>query len=97
MANSLQPHELYVYSPWNSPDQNTGVGSLSLLQGSSQHRDQTQVSHIAGEFLTSWVTEYIMWNAGLQEAQAINKIARRNISNLRYADDTTLWQKAKKN
>ena len=31
MPDSLQPHGLY--SPWNSPDQNTGVGSLSLLQG----------------------------------------------------------------
>ena len=31
--NSLQPHGLYIYSPWNSPGQNTGVGSLSLLQG----------------------------------------------------------------
>ena len=30
-----------------------------------------------------------MWNAGLEEAQAITKIARRNINNLRYADDTT--------
>ena len=35
-------------------------------------------------------TEYIMRNAGLEEAQAGIKIARRNISNLRYADDTTL-------
>ena len=34
--------------------------------------------------------EYIMRNAGLQEAQAGIKIAGRNISNLRYADDTTL-------
>ena len=34
--------------------------------------------------------EYIMWNAGLDEAQAGIKIARRNISNIRYADDTTL-------
>ena len=34
--------------------------------------------------------EYIMRNAGLVEAQAAIKIARRNISNLRYADDTTL-------
>ena len=33
--------------------------------------------------------EYIMRNAGLDEAQAGIKIARRNISNLRYADDTT--------
>ena len=31
MSNSLQPHALY--SPWNSPSQNTGVGSLSLFQG----------------------------------------------------------------
>ena len=34
--------------------------------------------------------EYIMRNAGLDEAQAGMKIARRNINNLRYADDTTL-------
>ena len=34
--------------------------------------------------------EYIMKNAGLEEAQAGIKIARRNINNLRYADDTTL-------
>ena len=34
--------------------------------------------------------EYIMWNAWLDEAQAGIKIARRNINNLRYADDTTL-------
>ena len=34
--------------------------------------------------------EYIMWNAGLEEAQAGIKTARRNINNLRYADDTTL-------
>ena len=34
--------------------------------------------------------EYIMWNAGLDEAQARIQIAGRNINNLRYADDTTL-------
>ena len=34
--------------------------------------------------------EYIMRNAGLDEAQAGIKISRRNINNLRYADDTTL-------
>ena len=34
--------------------------------------------------------EYIIWNARLEEAQAGIKIARRNINNLRYADDTTL-------
>ena len=41
--------------------------------------------------------EYIMRNDGLEEAQAGINIARRNINNLRYADDTTLWQKEKKN
>ena len=34
--------------------------------------------------------EYIMRNAGLEEAEARIKIARRNINNLRYADDTNL-------
>ena len=41
--------------------------------------------------------EYIMRNAGLEEAQAGIKIARRNINNLRYVDATTLWQKVEKN
>ena len=34
--------------------------------------------------------EYLMWNTGLNEAQAGIKIAKRNTNNLRYADDTTL-------
>ena len=41
--------------------------------------------------------EYIMRNPGLEEAQAGIKIARRNINNLRYVDNTTLRQKVKKN
>ena len=40
--------------------------------------------------LFNFYAEYIMRNAGLDEAQAGIKIARRNINNLRYADDTTL-------
>ena len=47
--------------------------------------------------LSNLHAEYIMRNAVLEETQAGIKIARRNINNLRYADDTTLWQKAKKN
>ena len=39
--------------------------------------------------------EYIIRNAGLDEAQAGIKIARRNINNLRYADDTTLMAESK--
>ena len=41
--------------------------------------------------------EYIMQNARLEESQAGIKIAKRNINNLRYADDTTIWQKVKRN
>ena len=44
--------------------------------------------------LFSLYAEYIMWNAELDEAQAGIKIARRNINNLRYADDTTLMAKS---
>ena len=40
--------------------------------------------------LFNFYAEYIMQNAGLDEAQAGIKIPRRNINNLRYADDTTL-------
>ena len=38
------------------PGKNTGVGCHTLLRGSSQPRDQTQVSRIAGRFFTSWAT-----------------------------------------
>ena len=47
--------------------------------------------------LFNFYAEYIMRNAGLEETQAGIKIAGRNISHLRYADDTTLWQKVKRN
>ena len=42
-------------------------------------------------------TEYIMRISGLNESQAEIKIAGRNITNLSYVDDTTIWQKVKKN
>ena len=48
----LWPHGLY--SPWDSLGQNTGVGSLSLLQASFLSRDWIQVSRIAGRFFTNW-------------------------------------------
>ena len=40
---------------------------------------------------------YIRQNARLDESQTGIKIARRNINNLKYADDSTLWQKVKRN
>ena len=45
---------------------------------------------ILSHCLFKFYAEYIMRNTGLEEAQAGIKIARRNINNLRYADDTTL-------
>ena len=46
--------------------------------------------------LFNFYAEYIMRNAGLDEAQTGIKISGRNINNLGHADDTTLWQKEKK-
>ena len=45
---------------------------------------------ILSSYLFNLYAEYIMRNAGLDKAQAGIKIARRNINNLRYADDTSL-------
>ena len=61
MSDSLRPHGLY--SPWNSPGQNTGVGSLSLLQGIFPTQDQTRVSCIVGGFFTNWAIREapILW------------------------------------
>ena len=53
--------------------------------------------YILSPCLFNLYAEYIMRNAGLDEAQAGIKIAGRNVNNLRYADDTTLLQKVKKN
>ena len=49
--DSLQPHGLY--SPWNSPARILEWLAFPFSRGSSQPRDQTQVSHIAGRFFTS--------------------------------------------
>ena len=53
--------------------------------------------YILSPCLFNFYAEYIMRNAGLEEAQGGIKIAGRNVNNLRYADDTTLWQKVKRN
>ena len=53
--------------------------------------------YILSSSLFKLYAEYIIQNAGLDEAQAGIKIARRNINNLRYADDTTLMAETKRN
>ena len=57
---------------------------------SKQERKGVRQGCILSPCLFNFYGEYIMQNAGLEEAQAEIKIARRNINNLRYADDTTL-------
>ena len=66
-------------------------------QTASQIRKGVHQGCILSPCLFNLYAEYIMRNAGLEEAQAGIKIAGRNINNPRYADDTTLMQKVKKN
>ena len=64
----------------------TGHGTTDCFQiGKGVHQ-----GCILSPCLFNLYAEYIMRNVGLEEAQAGIKIARRNINNLRYADDTTL-------
>ena len=64
----------------------TGHGTTDLFQlGKGVHQ-----GCILSPCLFNFYAEYIMRNAGLDEAQAGIQIARRNINHLRYADDTTL-------
>ena len=64
------------------------------LELDMEHRFQIGKGARQGCILSLWLfnlyAEYIMRNAGLEEAQAGIKTARRNINNFRYADDTTL-------
>ena len=55
---------------------------------------QESLGCILSPCLFNLYAEYIMRNAGLEEAQVGIKIARRNINNLRYADDTTLMEES---
>ena len=72
----------------------TGHGTMDWCQIGKR----TRQGCILSPSLFNLYAEYIMQNSGLDEAQARIKIARRNISNVRYADDTTLkWQKVKRN
>ena len=64
----------------------TGHGTTDWFQIGEGVRQ----GYILSPCLFNLYAEYIMRNAGLEEAQAGIKIARKNINNLRYADDTTL-------
>ena len=69
----------------------TGHGTTDWVQiGKGVHQ-----GYVLSPCLFNFYAEYIMRNAGLDEAQAGIKIARRNINNLRYADDPTLMAESK--
>ena len=69
----------------------TGHGTTDWFQiGKGVHQ-----GCVLSPCLFNLYAEYIMWNAGLEEAQAGIKIVRRYINNLRYADDTTLMAESK--
>ena len=60
-----------------------------------QIRRGVHQGYILSPCLFNLYADYIMWNVGLDEAQAGIKIARRYISNLKYAEDTTLMAQSK--
>ena len=71
----------------------TGHGTMDWFQiGKGVHQ-----GFILSPCSFNLYVEYIMQNAGLDEAQAGIKVAARNINNLRYTDDTTLMAKVKRN
>ena len=63
---------------------------LDMEQWTGSKLEKKYVKCILSLCLFNLYAEYIMWNAGLDEAQAGIKIARKNINDLRYTDDTTL-------
>ena len=70
----------------------TGHGTTDWFQiGKGVHQ-----GYILSPCLFNLYAEYIMRNAGLEEAQAVIKISGRNINNLRYADDTSLMAESEK-
>ena len=63
---------------------------LDMEQQTGSILEKEYIKYILSPCLFNFYAEYIMRNAGLEEAQARIKIAGRNVNNLRYADDTTL-------
>ena len=70
---------------------------LDMEQQTGSKLGKEYIKAILSPCLFNFYAEYIMRNAGLEETQAGIKIAGRNINNLRYADETTLKAKVKRN
>ena len=70
---SLSCVQLFA-TPWNSPGQNTGMGSFSLPRGSSQPRDGTKVFRIVGGFFTNWAIREAHWVHQRVHSGTLNKL-----------------------
>ena len=103
MNSFLDQHILHFHSPPRAiPDdltcllRNLYAGQEATVRTGHGTTDWFQIGKgvrqvcILSPWLFNFYAEYIMRNAGLEETQAGIKIARRNINNLIYADDTTL-------
>ena len=75
----------------------TNLDSILKSRHYFANKGPSSQGYILSPCLFNFYAEHIVRNAGLEEAQAGIKIARRNINNLRYPDDKPLWQKVKKN
>ena len=86
--------EMGIPDPLTCFLRNLYAGQEAIVRTGHETTDWFQIGKcqdcILSPCLFNFYAEYIMRNAGLEEAQAGIKIARRNINNLRYADDTTL-------
>ena len=101
-VDSLDHNKLKILKDMGIPDnltcllRNLYAGQEATVRTGQRTTDWFQIENgacqgcILSPYLFNLYAEYIMRNAGLDEAQAGIKIAGRNISNLRYTDDTTL-------
>ena len=93
MSNSLRPHGRY--SPWNSPGQNTGVVAFHSPGDLPNPGIKPRSLALQVDSLPAEPQGKPLQNAGLDEALAGIKTAKRNINKLRYADDITLAAESK--
>ena len=85
--------QLWVQKLMNQKKQNLKAGSppgFDFLFLGSLIGKESKIFPLHLQFVSRCTFQYIMQNAGLDESQAGIKMARRNINNLRYADDTPL-------
>ena len=94
LSNADSGLVMLVLEVWDHLEQEVVSQPLRYLAELLTDHDPYDSSCILSPCLFNFCAEYIMRNAGLDEAQAGINIARRNINNLRYIDDTTLMEES---